>query len=670
MKKPLKITLISLGSIAAFVLLVVIIVSLFGGSIAKSYVNNNAEKIIGRQASVEHVGINLFSGRVKIHGLAVMEDNPAEQFAGFDTLDVAVSLLRLLGKTVYVRHLTLAGFDAQVEQNGSQFNFSSIIQHFAKDSTEVEEDDTTPSGWIISLHKIRLANSSARYADLQLGSHLGVKNLNIIVPDFTIGGSDETDAGITLDLADGGSLTANATYDATTKQFDTKLNLSNFSLNQVLPYAESSTNIKDIKGILGVEATAKGCMDHIMDMDISANAALDGVDVIGPTATSIASLKHLGVVLNRLVLSQKLYDIASVELNGLSAAYEMFDDGSNTISRLLKPKEADEVNKVDEVDGASQPQDSTTPSAPQLQLHVGHVALSDINLTYADHTLPVDFVFPVTNLRVEADNISLTGDNSARIFANLPHGGALITNWKGNIGNWKQHQNLKLIIKDLHLTDLSPYMLAYFGQPFTDGIFSFTSSNTIHNSQLNGKNHIDIFRPTLGDHRKDIQAKLHLPVKAALYILKDKDDKVILDVPVAGNVDSPEFNYMKLVWKTLGNLIVKVATSPARALGDLFNGDSDDLFIPIDPDEKGFTSEQFYQIDKLADIAQSDESLTLLFTLQHATPTTDADQRRNDILRHHLTELGLNDTQFSIVTTEPDDQIKRNGYLVTMGIEN
>ena len=105
-------------------------------------------------------------------------------------------------------------------------------------------------------------------------------------------------------------------------------------------------------------------------------------------------------------------------------------------------------------------------------------------------------------------------------------------------------------------------MTAYFGMPFREGIFSLTSTNTLNSSQLDGKNKIDIYKPTLGAKQKGVKPRLKLPVKAALYVLKDKDGKVLLEVPVSGNIDNPEFKYMKMVWKTLGNLIVKVATSP------------------------------------------------------------------------------------------------------------
>lgn len=668
MKKALKITSIVIGSIIAFILLIFVFASLFGGSIAKNYVNNHAEDLIGRHANIDHVGLNLFTGHVAIEGLTIYEDDAKEKFAGFDTLDLGVSLLRLVGQTVYVRHITLAGLDVNVLQNGSRFNFSSILDHFAKDSTEVEEvEDTTPSSWVISVHNIRLANGSAKYTDVQKNSRWGFKDLNLIVPDFSLGGKDNTDAGLSLALADGGALNVDATYNAESNDFSANLQLSNFALNQAKAYVVDMANVEEIHGRLDLNAEAKGNLSQIMDMEITAKASIDDVNIIDNKHASVASLNHLGVDVNKVVLSQNLFDISSVELNGLQAKYEMFADSTNTFSRLLKPQSSSSEDPVEQQDTAK-----AEPSKP-MQLRVGHVDFANINFTYADHTMPVDFVFPVTNIRLQAENLTTTGNNSARIFANLPSGGAAIIDWSGNISDWKQNQSLRLNIKNLHLTDLSPYTIAYFGLPFEEGVFSFTSYNTIRNSQLNGKNRIDIYKPTFGDKRKDVKAKLNLPMKAALYILKDKDDKVILDVPIAGNIDNPEFNYMKLVWKTLGNLVVKVATSPFRSLGNMFSNNSDEMFIAINPEEADFTSEQFYQIDKVIDLAKTDENYHLTMELQ-TRPTEDVTilknhETRNKVLQMHVANQGIAASQFTIVTATPSDSIANQGYAVSIALK-
>ena len=202
------------------------------------------------------------------------------------------------------------------------------------------------------------------------------------------------------------------------------------------------------------------------------------------------------------------------------------------------------------------------------------------------------------------------------------------------------------------------------------------SHNTINNSVLNGKNRIDIYKAEVGKKRKDVDAQLNIPVKAALYVLKDKDDKILLDVPVKGNIDSPEFNYMKLVWKTIGNLFVKVATSPIRAIGEAMGLGNSPEFIKIDANQRDFTSEQYYTIDRVAEMAKMDENIILNLELQTrpmaqtAEGTIDSTivrnhNRRNMILKRHLVQEGIPEDQIVITTAEPSADLKREGYAVS-----
>ena len=671
MKKILKIIVFALGAVAGLLVVLLLAGSLMGGCATRNYVNSHAEELIGRQASVEHVGLNLLTGRVTMRGLEVMEEDGRTRFAGFDTLDVSVSLLRLLGRRVQVRHLTLAGFDAHIVQDSMRFNFSSMVDYLRGDTTAEEETDSTPSRWSVSMHRIRLSESSLLYEDRPRQSHIGFHRLNLLVPDFVVGGGERTDADLTVALAEGGELAVGANHDASTGDFEVRLRLEDFALDQLKPYVVDRTFIEHINGHLALTASARGNTAHIIESAIAANAVVEGVEVVDSSATAVAALKQLRVEVNKIVPGQRLIDVGSIDLDGLTASYELFADSSNTLSRLLQPKGDDSLMAATDSSAAAEEVDSLPQ--PPLQLRIGRVALRGINLTYADHTMPDDLVFPVTDISLEATDLTTTGMNNARLRANLPGGATLAADWQGNISQWKQHQHLVLNLKGLHLKDLSPYMVAYFGMPFSDGIFSFTSNNSIVASRLDGNNHIDIYKPTLGEKRPGVKPRLKLPVRAALYVLKDKDGKVLLDVPVKGNVDNPEFNYMKLVWKTLGNLIVKVATSPARLLKDMKDG-GEELFVPIDAEEEDFTSEQLYLIDQLAEMVKDEEGMVLHFELQTRPNDNDRPathhQHLNRALAHHLEKLGVGKKQYSIHTAAPDENVAMEGYAIELKIEN
>ena len=615
-----------MAALAALLILVFLCGTLFGGCAARNYVNNHGEDLLGRKVNVDGVGVNLFTGHVKVKGLTVYEDDGESTFAGFDTLDVGVSLLRMLGKTVYVRHLTLAGLGVEVLHDGNRFNFSSIIEHFQQDSTEAEEpEDTVPSSWVVSLHDMQIVRGKLNYTDVQRQSHWGMNDLNLAVPDFTIGGSENTDAGLELAFDDGGRLRVKAAMNPANNYFDVTLGLEGFALDQVRPYVVNVANVDQLRGHLDLEAQAMGILDSLMDMNLKVKANLNDVAVSDKELGTVAKLQHLGVDAQQIVPGKNVYDINRLEVEGLKMRYELFADSTNTLSRLLATQTAADTTAAEPSTDTVQAAQAAAP-AP-LRLRVGVLDVKGVDFTFVDNTLPDKFEFPVTDLNLKATNLTTAGNNNARMMATLPNGGKAMVDWEGNISDWKLNQRLRL-----------------------------------------GDNRIDIFKPNLGEKREDVKPQLSLPVRAALYILKDKDEKVMLPVPVSGNIDNPKFNYMKLLWKTLGNLIVKVVTSPARALDSMAVDGQGHMFIAVDPKEHDFTSEQFYQIDKVANLAKMDENVVLSLTLATRPGASDKEaenhDRRNKILHHHLKELGVPEKQFTITVAEPDKGVKQEGYIV------
>ena len=652
MKKTIRTVLWVVGVTVA----VAALLSAVAGPVAKGYVNRHGEQLTGRRVEVEHVGLNLLTGRVAVRGITLYEDDGTSVFAGFDTLDVRAALLQLPFRTVNLRHITLAGLHANLIQDGDRFNFSSLVDHFA-DSGD-KDKDTTPSQWTLKFRNIRLNHARLAYSDRRSNKGIALPDVNLRVPGFVIGGKEHTEGGLNISFADGGRLGARAHYNADDGSYSAVVDIDGFDLRNIEGYVQDFMAIDRLGGNLTAHITASGNTDALLGSRIGAKLALADV-ALRADGRTLAGLRTLDIDVGNIDLGNNSYDIGMVHLDGLEATYEQWDGYSN-ISRLLVGTDAAAT-------------DTTPDEAPRpnpMRLRLGRLLLENSTLTYANHTLPDDFRFALTNLTVKADNLTLDGDNSASLRASLPGGGHMAVRWQGCIDNWKRHQDIFLTVKGLDMRQLSPWTVAYTGQPVEDGVFGLTSRNSIDNSILNGQNTIDIYNPTVGKRRKDIDDARHLPLKTALYVLKDKDGKVLLDVPVAGNIDSPEFNYMKLLWKTLGNLLVKVATSPARALGNALGLGNDGLdFIAMEPDQHSLTSEQYHILGQLASIAQSDSLLVL--HLEQRMPATDSDsvahryERRNGIVRGYLLEQGVDPERLTVTTGEPVAGKERTGYAVS-----
>ena len=59
--------------------------------------------------------------------------------------------------------------------------------------------------------------------------------------------------------------------------------------------------------------------------------------------------------------------------------------------------------------------------------------------------------------------------------------------------------------------------------------------------------------------------------------MKDREGKIILDVPIEGSLDDPKFRIGKVVARAIVNILEKVATSPFSLLGAVFGGGGEEL---------------------------------------------------------------------------------------------
>ena len=605
MKKWLKIMLIVLAVIAFLLAIALMLVS----PIAKNYLNRHGKDIVGREVNIEKLRVNAISGKVRICDFTLYEDDGETAFFSFDTLDVSVKLRRLLVHELNFRHIILAHPHVRIVQQGDRFNFSSIIDYFASDGTD-EPDDTVSNNWRFGFYNIRLSNGEVLYADLQRNSNWNLNDLSLKIPGIYFDGSANTDAGLALQLADGGILRTEASLNMESNNFNINLELEKFAVSNVKAYLADVMNVGKIDGILDANISVKGSLSDLLKMNIGGDVSLKNVDIHDNKKVSMLVCDNIAIDIKRINLHDNLYDVRSVAIEGLASHLDIYNDGSN-FSRLFDKTVDNETSANEET--VHQQEAETVDSKP-LVLKVGSFILKDAEFVVNDYSLPDRFSFPIKKINISAENINTIGDNKARLSAQLPHGGSAFVNWHGNIDEWKRNQSLSLSIRNLQLKDLSPYSVAYLGWPLIDGTFSFTSNNNVQYSQLTGQNELDLFNPEVGDKRKEVDAEMNIPLKAALYVLKDKDGKIQFDVPVTGNIDSPEFSYMKIVWKTLGNLIVKVATSPFRAVSKALGISGDLEFITFNPQQVHFTSEQYSTFNKIAEVLSYDS--TLVVTLE------------------------------------------------------
>lgn len=138
------------------------------------------------------------------------------------------------------------------------------------------------------------------------------------------------------------------------------------------------------------------------------------------------------------------------------------------------------------------------------------------------------------------------------------------------------YSDVTILFSNIDLPMFSPYSGRFIGQKIQKGKLRVDIAYKLSQRDMVGENKVVMDQFYLGEKVPSEEA-LKLPVGLALALLRDRSGRISLDVPVRGNLDDPDFKYGRVVWRTLGNILVKAATSPFSMLGGLFGGKDLDL---------------------------------------------------------------------------------------------
>ena len=133
------------------------------------------------------------------------------------------------------------------------------------------------------------------------------------------------------------------------------------------------------------------------------------------------------------------------------------------------------------------------------------------------------------------------------------------------------YTDITMSFKDLDLTVVNPYSGHFAGYKIDKGKLSVDVTYKIEQRKLTATQHFVVDQLELGD-RVDSPDAVHLPLKLAVALLKDRNGVIDLDLPMNGSLDDPTFRIGPILWKIFVNLIVKAATAPFALLGHLFGG--------------------------------------------------------------------------------------------------
>ena len=589
------------------------------GPLAEWFVEKYDLELMGRQLEMENLRIKLFSGEASAQNIILYEQDDTTPFVSLGDVKVEMALKDIFDGHIHLTRATLDSLYAHIDQSAEAFNFDDMLEYIAVTYASEEEPAEESEPWLITLDNLAISNGHLLYYDQELAQRWELTQLNVTTPSFYLDDRfSHIDASMTIN--DVATLAGAVELNYATWDFLFDGSLREFPFAETYNYLKPYLNIGSITGSASADLSIKGNVMNIMAMTLSGEASTKGFGLTTSVGGKVLESDELSVGIEEIDLANNRYLLSRLEANGFSSEMEFNADGTTNFDPLFynDPTVVIESTATQQGDDLYEVKERVTVTTSDdeslledMVVRIGKVSLRGGDFRYADHTLHREFEYELSDIFIAGDSLDLMNRNKIMLGAQLPKQGSVMLRWDGSLSDF-HNQSLMLMLNNVDMVGISPYLEHFTGFPIKDGNLTFRSQNVITNGGLSGINQFGTYNFKVGKRDKSIDPEIKLPLRLAVFMLTDKDEHIDIDLPVSGHIDSPKFSYGRIIMKAVGGLMVKLLVSPFEFL----SGDKQDAFryINIDIMEQGLSSEHYARLDKMAEALKQDSTVRVRLT--------------------------------------------------------
>jgi hypothetical protein len=262
-------------------------------------------------------------------------------------------------------------------------------------------------------------------------------------------------------------------------------------------------------------------------------------------------------------------------------------------------------------DGKSKPA-ATPASDNSMAIAVDAINIQDGSANYADLWIQPHFAVGIQSLNGSILGLSSNPRSRAKVeLKGKVDRYAPVHIWgETNPLAATTYSDIKMNFKGVELTSATPYSGRFAGYKIEKGKLSVDIDYKIENRKLTAAHKFVIDQLELGERVESPDA-IHLPLKIAIALLKDRNGVIDIDLPVTGSLDDPQFKIGPLIWKAVLNLLGKIATAPFALLGHLFGGGEQMNYIDFHPGSAVLDASEHDKLVALVKALKEKEKLEL-----------------------------------------------------------
>lgn len=549
---------------------ILILLLILAPGIAKRYTISHSKELIGRQIEMDKLKVNYFTGMIRVTDFTMFEADNTSPFITFDTLIVNLVPFQFFIDKFVLDEFYLRGLHVNLVQTDSSFNFDDLVEfHSSQEDTIASSDTTGAEPTRFHLSNIALKHATIEFDDRNINKVTALRDVSFFVPYIGWDQEEKSEAGLRFAFKNEGYFESTIDIDPVVGDFEADVTIYHLYLETFQEYASEYFNINSLGGKLSSEIIIKGNINEAEKAKVYGDAEIIGFEMTDRDNKKFLGAERINCRIQEINNFDMSYVIDSLILTGPYVYFEL-DTATNNLFEIfnISPETADTASNV-----AGNYADSSHTAQP-LHYAINALKIENGIIDYTDNLTGEPFDYYLDEIMLETDSIESTAE-WIDLYASMK------LNQRGTLNaevglNPADPMNIHLqyVIADFQLGDLNIYSRFYMGFPIVYGDMYYKSDTRISGGQLSSENKLVMQNVELGEKSGGLY---DLPLKFALFLLKDRDDVISLDIPVSGDLNDPRVNVGKIVWNTFKNLIVKVAASPFDFLAGLISVDPSDI---------------------------------------------------------------------------------------------
>lgn len=521
----------------------------------------------------------------KLDGLRLRQHGEKAEFLKIGTLALGGGELDLGRRSLTVADLTTESGSLMATRGADgRINLANLTAPSGSSQPALATDSTAP--WQFVLKKLAVDGYAAQFQSTAVGkvTTLAADAIKIRAENLSTQKDGKARVDLQARLGKSGHLRASGDAVLSPLAATLKIDFKGLALVPLQPYFVEKINVTvtdgdvSAKGGLTLSATPGGPIKvgFVGDARVERFASVDKV-----TAEDFLKWKTLRFSrVNAATQPALRVSIAKIELADYYSRLVVNPDGTFNLQNVLvkEEKAAQAPENSAATAGKAKADSSASNSAPapatdKPWITIARMTLRNGEVNFHDHFIQPNYSADLTGLGGTVTDLSSDPNALADLALNgrVNNQGQLDINGKINPLAGNLFLDVLAKLTDFELSPLTPYAAKYAGYGIEKGKLSFDVKYHVENRKLTAENHLLLNRLTFGE-RVESPTATKLPVLFAVALLKDRNDNIDINLPIAGSLDDPQFSMAGIIAKAIINLIVKAVTAPFTLIANLFAG--------------------------------------------------------------------------------------------------